>query len=410
MEPQQPQEEPVVEQSVKPLFYPISFCLALIGAAISYYMTQHFLQVKFAGASDAFCNINSFINCDDVARSRFAELFNIPLGVFGSGYFLGVMILLFVAYKFDNYAKDSLITLKAMAIVGSLVSIALGIISVTLVKAVCINCIATYLLTFALLALVYVYRTYLPPSFNITSLNNGSIYPIMGLAIAILAYQVFKPTSRDFKMDLPQTKFERRQADENLLLAPNASEIKIYTSPFASYGEDYRKGGDSAKVQLVEFSDFQCPACQQASQVVERLSEEFGDALQVVFKNFPLDDKCNPKVQKKFHDYACDAAVLARCAGRNGRFWDFYKITFENQAQLSTENLRKWAQQVGLNEEQINDCMHSKDILEKIKSDVEAGDKAGVEGTPTLFLNGKKVLDWHGEESLSHKIRQLIAE
>jgi protein-disulfide isomerase len=211
-------------------------------------------------------------------------------------------------------------------------------------------------------------------------------------------------------MDHPQTGFEKRGVEEDLVLAPVPVEIKIYTSPFSSYGEDYRKGGDNAKVQLVEFSDFQCPACQQATKVVDQLSEEFGDALLVVYKNYPLDDKCNPKVQNKFHDYACDAAFLARCAGRYGRFWEFNRIVYENQPQLSTENLHKWAKQVGLNDEQIKECLNSKDIQEKIKSDVEAGEKAGVEGTPTLFINGLRVVDWRSVESLSHKIRQLMAQ
>jgi protein-disulfide isomerase/uncharacterized membrane protein len=415
-EEQQTQRQPGTQQGAAnnsgTMFYILSAILALIGIGMSYYLTMHHFQVKFQGLTDAFCNINSTFNCDDVARSKYAELFGIPLGIYGMGYFLGMLIMLFVGYRFENYAKDALVTYKFSAWVGAVVSIALGLLSYFAISSLCLVCIGVYLVTFALVALCIVYKDYLPPTMNFQNLNNGSIYPLVGVAVAVLAFQLLKPTSRDFKQDLPQFGEQGNSGagSEPVVLAPQPSDIKVYTSPFSSYGEDYRKGNDAAKVKVVEFSDFQCPACKTAAATVKKLAEEFGDSILIVYKNYPLDESCNSAIKRKFHDFACESAIMARCAGRFGKFWQFHDLVYARQNEINSENLKAFAKEVGLTDAQIAECVDSKDLLTKVKDDIEMANKAGVDATPTFFINGRKVLEIRSEEGLSSAVRKALAE
>ena len=119
-------------------------------------------------------------------------------------------------------------------------------------------------------------------------------------------------------------------------LLPNAIDLPLALSPYSGAGEDYRKGSDEAAVTIVEFADFQCPGCRQMSNNLEILADEFGDDVRLVFRNYPLDKSCNSGMGRQLHDYACEAAVLGRCAGQYGRFWPFHDLVFANQSSINS--------------------------------------------------------------------------
>jgi protein-disulfide isomerase len=161
-------------------------------------------------------------------------------------------------------------------------------------------------------------------------------------------------------------------------------------SAYAGLGEDYRKGSDSAKVTVVEFSDFECPACARAEPVLREVIESMGSKILFVFRNYPLDKACNGGVKNDMHKFACQAAVVGRCAGQFGKFWQFHDKSFAEQDKISLENIKSWGRDAGLTASQIDQCLASNDIMAKIKDDIAQGDLAGVTGTPAIFINGKK--------------------
>ena len=176
-------------------------------------------------------------------------------------------------------------------------------------------------------------------------------------------------------------------------------------------GEDYRKGNDNAKVVIQEFADFQCPACARVASIVNQISKEYQDSILVVFRNYPLDKACNSSITRELHQYACKAAVMARCAGTIGQFWQYHDKVFEQQDQMQSDTfLKKLGTSVGLSDDQINNCWSSKDILAKIKSDVTLANKIEVNSTPTLFINGKQYLGSKGVDSLRAEINKLLAQ
>ncbi len=134
-----------------------------------------------------------------------------------------------------------------------------------------------------------------------------------------------------------------------------------------------------APVTLVEFSDFQCPFCGDAFSDVNKLAEHYGKNINVIYVHFPL---------QQIHPNALNAALASECARLQNKFWEYHDVLFMNQNTLDEYNLKSYASQLGLNQKDFNDCLDKQKTLSVIKSDFEKGLQAGVQGTPTFFVNG----------------------
>lgn len=140
-------------------------------------------------------------------------------------------------------------------------------------------------------------------------------------------------------------------------------------------------GPEDAKVTIVEFSDFQCPYCGRAAQVVEKLRKEYGDKVHFVFRQYPLP----------MHPNARPAAEAALAAHAQGKFWAFHDKLFADQRALSREAYDKYAKEVGLDVKQFDQAIESKKFADAIQSDMKLGQEVNVRGTPTMFINGERV-------------------
>lgn len=150
---------------------------------------------------------------------------------------------------------------------------------------------------------------------------------------------------------------------------------------------DWSKGNKEAKVVLVEYGDFQCPACGAYYPLLKQLSQELGGEMQFVYRHFPL---------RQIHINAELAAWAAEAAGRQGKFWEMHDLLFENQREWSEEpranNLFiRYAESIGLDAERFANDMDSREIKGEVEKDYESGVKSAVDATPTFFLNGRKI-------------------
>lgn len=387
--------------------------LGVIGVGLSYYSLTHHLALKFGEAGNFACNINDVLSCDKVAESKYSEIFGIPLGVYGIGFFGGlVALLLTFAFK-PSSRLDTLPFYKNMVYTGAGISIILLVISKTMVDALCPTCIAIYVTTFAQVGLVFFKRDEFTDSFNTKNFYNGATYCAVILGLVIGVYQFVKPTSHDNPYRMAHLMKEKAKSGESstdapTMLSPKRHDIKISKSAYSGLGEDYRVGSDEAKVIIQEFADFQCPACQKISDTLQLLKREFGDKISIVFRNYPLDKTCNSSIKSKFHDNACEAATIARCAGRLGKFWPLHNRIYASQEDINSENLKKWGMEAGLTEEAITECKASPDILAKIKDDVAVANKIGVNSTPSLYFNGQHFVDNPTYQNLRVQIEQIL--
>lgn len=151
---------------------------------------------------------------------------------------------------------------------------------------------------------------------------------------------------------------------------------------------DQIKGNREAKIVLIEYSDFQCPACAIYAPITKQIVEEFNDRIVFAYRHFPLNQHKNAEI----------TAIASEAAGRQGKFWEMHDIIFENQKEWTDvakddveKLLLKYAGTLGLDTGQFKGDLESKELKEKVKNDLSGGISARVDSTPTFFLNGERV-------------------
>jgi protein-disulfide isomerase len=141
-------------------------------------------------------------------------------------------------------------------------------------------------------------------------------------------------------------------------------------------------GPADAKVTVVEFSDFECPFCSRAADVTKQVRAKYSDKVRFVFRQFPLS----------FHKSAQGAAEAALAANAQGKFWEFHDKVFENQKNgLEKDALVKYAKETNVEVGAFKKDLESNKYAEAVKADLKLGESVAVNGTPTLFINGKRV-------------------
>ncbi len=185
----------------------------------------------------------------------------------------------------------------------------------------------------------------------------------------------------------PQPKEAGKSVDEKSLIRDNS----------------YMTKQASAKVNVVEFGDFQCPACGAAQPILKKIIEEYKDNKDVnlVFRHFPLDS---------IHPNAHISSEAAEAAGAQGKFWEMYDKLYENQSIWTelpdpSDILAGFAQQLGLDVGKFKSEVSSRRYTDVIKADQEDGNKLGVNSTPTIYINGEK-MDSYQYDKLKSKIEE----
>ncbi len=140
-------------------------------------------------------------------------------------------------------------------------------------------------------------------------------------------------------------------------------------------------GPAGAAVTIVEFSDFQCPACGHAFPTVKRLMEKYQGKVRIVFRDYPLP----------IHPQAPKAAEAARCAADQGRFWELHDRMFQNQQKLAVADLKAAAAEIGMDGAAFGSCLDSGRYAAAVQKDVADGRGYGVSATPTFFINGRMI-------------------
>lgn len=165
------------------------------------------------------------------------------------------------------------------------------------------------------------------------------------------------------------------------MVRKNVDSLKNQNGETASYiitTDDPYQGGVDAPIVIVEFSDFQCPYCFQSFPVMRELISLYGDQIKIIYRDFPLKSYSQP------------AAEAGECAHEQGKFWEMHDKLFINQDDLRVSSLKQYASELGLNEPIFNECLDSGRYTSEVQEDLGDGLLAGVEGTPTFFINERE--------------------
>src|SRR5690606_9211674 len=163
------------------------------------------------------------------------------------------------------------------------------------------------------------------------------------------------------------------------------------SQPVVDLGIEPDEAADPDAVTLVEFSDFECPACARAFADLAPVLARAEGKVAVVHRNFPLSSRCNPQVKTEGHVHACEAAAAYECAASQGKAKEYARMLFENQSALDRPSLVGYAARLGLDQSEFERCLASPAAAAKVAADVAIGAKVGVESTPTFFINGRRV-------------------
>jgi protein-disulfide isomerase len=163
----------------------------------------------------------------------------------------------------------------------------------------------------------------------------------------------------------------RTKMDVAVLLRPPTVDV--------AYDTTRVKGDPSAPVTIVEFSDFQCPFCKKTESTLNGLLSKYSGRVKLAYMDFPLQE---------IHPQAQTAAEAARCAGEQGKFWEYHDALYRDQSKLSGAELVIHARTLHLDEKSFQSCLESAKYKSKVETDIEQGNKLGIAGTPGFFING----------------------
>jgi protein-disulfide isomerase/uncharacterized membrane protein len=364
--------------------------ISAIGVALGAVSTWvHHRITSSGGAYTSFCNVNDTVNCDEVVTSPYGMLLGLPVSVWAIGFYVvlfgfALRAALPASPERDRARADAF----GWAVAGALFSAYLATISIVILKTICPLCVGLYAVSAFSLVIAWAQAT--PLREAVTRLlerwrairrRPALATAVAGAAVAVLALSSWLGA---------QTRLTREQ-----IFRSNPQFYDWYTNqPIVNVpvGGGYSQGPENAPIQLVEFSDFECPHCAQAYVALKDLLPRYHDEVRFTYHHFPLSSDCNPTMKSRGHEHACRAAIAADCAAQGGRFPPFSNLLFANQGALDDASLRGYAKQVGLDLGAFDACMASPAPKDRIAADVRLAEKLGVQSTPTFFINDRRIV------------------
>jgi protein-disulfide isomerase/uncharacterized membrane protein len=352
--------------------------LSLAGFSIALFLTHHFYQVRNGTAGfNSYCNISGQMNCDIVAASASAELFSgMPLSSLAAGWYLAFFLMSIIAHNL-YWRKEAIRACFTMATFATLAAIPYFFIMAFTLKTFCLLCLVLDGIAVTALITSFTLNPEIPSKQKI----DRSKWKIFFLIIAA---------------SLITTALGSKSLDSGTISQLDVKEYVhsiLSSAPVAvKSGAEYPSlGPATAPITIVEFSDFQCPYCRIGAYAVHSAMNAHLGQVRIEFRHFPLDQACNPQVQQTAHPVACEAARVARCADKQGKFEITYNELFDKQATFVPGRALELAKGIGLNGPALEACVSSPETTQTLNRDILEATTLGIKSTPTFFVNGYKV-------------------
>ena len=304
--------------------------------------------------------------CDAVRASSYAHLFGLPLPAFGVANYAVLGLLIFAEVLVSaRLGRAIQYAVAGISCAGFLFSIYLTSLSEFVIHALCAWCVVSALVVTGIFVLsLFGLRRPLapaPPDAVISRVRTNFVLCVVALVVGVPAFILL---SRHGELaDAPEA--SSRTLAEHLVRP-----------------DSHMAGNLSAPLTIVEFGDFECPACGLSEEAARQIRAQYGDRIRFVFRQFPLS---------KIHPQAEKAAEASECAAEQGKFWEGVEKLYSEQADLSVDALERYAGEIGLDQSRFNQCLDSGETVSRIKQDLADGRALGVHGTPTFFI-GRKVI------------------
>jgi len=361
---------------------------ALVGLGASGAAAYTHYHMLYDPSYRSFCDVSETISCTQVYQSRFSTVRGVPVAIFGAMWFAVAGLLSVTGLTARQSVKESVPGyLFVMSTVALAVVLYLAYASFFLLKAVCVLCVTTYA---AVIGLFLVAGAAF--SFPMTTLPRraaGDVRVLVTSPLAMIIVVLFFAGAGSTLAFFPRegtaasgappeaTQDQRSELERFMATAPRTPLVIP---------------ADGAKVLVVKFNDYQCPACGQSylqyKPILAKYEATAPGMVKVVMRDYPLNPACNPNLTTMIHPAACDAAVAVRLAKQHGRGEAMEEWLYTHQQGMTSPIVRQAARDIG----QVTDFdAKYASTLEGVKADVALGQQLRVQQTPTFFINGIKI-------------------
>lgn len=351
------------------------------------------------GISRTLCKPTARINCDYVLASRWAKVGPLPSAAVGLLYFLSLgSWFTFVGLPNSSGRRWHRVPML-VCIVGVLASAYFILVMAAYLPVWCtwclgvhginaILCVACMMAAQRAGAAVSELPAY-PSATRAWGVIGGTAGASMLIASLIFGFQM-QVTARRFQL-------EHLKATNNVdyILWRHGQNVR---NEIALRPDEFVIGRDDAPHVVVAYTDFECSACAGFHRYAARLTNLFPDGVRIVFRHFPLDRTCNEHSAESMHVFACEsarAAEAARSVGSWENTYRYHQLVFENAARLAERPYREFAEISKLDPAKWTTAFESEGVSKRIAADVESAHALGVEGTPAIFLDGRRLEAWH---------------
>ncbi|MBN2342724.1 MAG: thioredoxin domain-containing protein [Deltaproteobacteria bacterium] len=367
--------------------------LLLVGIGLAAELTRIHANTHQNPEFESMCAISDGLNCETVALSPYSIFLNLPVSVWGLFGYLTIFAVA-VASLWKKAASPLYGAMFGLCTVAFLSSATLAFISFTKIDSLCLFCMGTYTVNTLLMTLVTV------------ALVRGQRNPIRSIVDDITTL-VRKPLLLGMLFIIGTAPIGVGYA----LITPywqTAGFNEIPTLPTGVDTDGYHwVGAQTPKVTIIEYSDYECPYCRTAHRQLRELISHYAKDVRLVHRHFPLDQKCNPRVRQKFHQFACHFASAAECAAKQDKFWEMNDaiISSQDHQKPQTIDVEKFAIQLGIDRSEFDNCMKEETVQKDILRNINAGINDYVSATPTFMVNGQKFKGRITEEQLQRLLR-----
>jgi protein-disulfide isomerase/uncharacterized membrane protein len=350
------------------------------GLILSAQLIYDHYQIVNGAHHKSLCNLGGIYNCEAVNASSYSVLFGIPLATWGFSFYFFAFLFTTLAFFWQEVRKELVTLLLPLSAFSVLLSLVLLYISLSQIHSLCIFCMGLYAVNLLAFIILFVAQKNLGSTWltNIATFNKDKLTWIVGSGLILTAAVI--AVSQSFKedelpLDLDNFMFRYSKAEERHIPIDGSATL----------------GNPNATLKIVEFSDFECPFCARQSREVKKILLNYGSQVSFIFKHYPLDMSCNSMMKRPMHKNACLAAQAAYCAYKQNHFGPFHEELFHNQKKLDEAQILQMAQDEPMDMAAFKACLYSEDAKNAVRTDIALGQDLGIQGTPTFFINGKKI-------------------
>lgn len=362
--------------------------LSFVAVVVHAYLSKHFYGLKYGSPAESLCNLSASFNCDTTTASSFSNLFGVPIALFGV---MANLVLLgwVLAIEFaliENKEKMQRYVSKLASVIA-LTSVVMLAISSIVIKAYCPFCMSTYVISFVVLGLSLSMAkpwTAFVQDFK-DAFGEFKIIAISLVTIPILAFVAHDMVLQNGALDTITKYADDKVADwqSSTVNTFNDAGLSIASSTPATF-------------EIVEFADFRCPHCMHAYPGLHAFTKAHPD-VKFTFKAFPLDGTCNSAIKGGGDGISCELAYITFCAESLAqKGWAAHNYIFENQNRVRgmtklDELYAELDKNLALKIEDLKKCVGEDTTITLIKEMAAEGERAKIDGTPAVFVNGKKL-------------------